>query len=198
MELWIGTGNDHKLSEFKTLLHKLNLSIKSQKELPTFFSPPETGKTFADNARIKARALAAVQSDSWVMAEDSGLVVEGLAGSPGVYSARYAGEMATDVENNLKVLQMMRIRSPVNRQASFVSVIIVRSPEKEEFVFEGSLKGKISETMKGTDGFGYDSIFIPEGETKTIGELGQAHKNRISHRARAIDAMIVALGTRWS
>src|SRR5688500_15994140 len=125
MELWIATGNEHKMTEFKTLLNKVNLTLRSQREISAFSQPPETGKTFLDNARIKAKSLHAVKSEDWVMAEDSGLVVEGLNGSPGVHSARYAGESATDLENNLKVLQMMKIRSSNNKTASFISVIVV-------------------------------------------------------------------------
>jgi XTP/dITP diphosphohydrolase len=199
MDLWVASGNSHKLTEFKMLLNRqTNLALHSQKEIGAFSAPPETGKTFLDNARIKARSLYAVKPDQWIMAEDSGLVCEGLNGSPGVYSARYAGEKATDVENNLKVLQMMKIRSPFNRAASFVSVIVVLSPTKEEFIFEGQLKGKVSDVMKGTDGFGYDSIFIPDGETKTMAELGMAFKNKVSHRAKAINAMMEKLSSSWS
>lgn len=199
MDLWVATGNSHKMTEFKMLLNRSTLNLRSQKELPAFSAPPETGKTFTDNARIKAKALHAVRPDTWVMAEDSGLVCEGLNGSPGVYSARYAGEKATDVENNAKVLQMMKIRSASNRAAKFVSVIVVRSPEGEEFVFEGELKGRVAEAQKGADGFGYDSVFIPEGEEKkTLAELGMAYKNRVSHRARAVQAMVEKLGPRWA
>lgn len=199
MDLWIATGNSHKMTEFKMLMNKVSVNFHSQKEISAFSAPPENGKTFVENARIKAKALHSVKPDQWVMAEDSGLVCEGLNGSPGIYSARYAGEKATDVENNLKVLQMMKIRSAGNRAAHFVSSIVVRSPKGEEFVFEGQLKGKVTEAMKGTEGFGYDSIFIPEGETsKTMAELGMAYKNKVSHRARAIQAMLEKLSPLWT
>ncbi|MEQ1878909.1 MAG: RdgB/HAM1 family non-canonical purine NTP pyrophosphatase [Bdellovibrionia bacterium] len=199
MDLWLATGNGHKMTEFKMLMNRVNVNFHSQSEIPAFTAPPETGKTFTDNARIKVKALHSVKSDQWVMAEDSGLVCNGLNGSPGIYSARYAGDKATDVENNLKVLQMMKIRSSENRAAHFVSVVIVRSPTGEEFVFEGELKGRISDAMRGTEGFGYDSIFIPEGEEKkTLAELGQAHKNKVSHRAKAIQAMVEKLAPMWA
>jgi XTP/dITP diphosphohydrolase len=199
MDLWIATGNSHKMTEFKMLMNKVNVNFRSQKEIAAFTAPPENGKTFTDNARIKAKSLHAVKSDQWVMAEDSGLVCEGLNGSPGIYSARYAGDNATDVENNLKVLQMMKIRSSGNRAAHFVSVVVVKSPTGEEFVFEGQLKGLISDAIRGTDGFGYDSIFIPEGETsKTMAELGMAYKNKVSHRAKSIQAMVEKLAARWT
>lgn len=172
------------------LLASANLTLRSQKELPTYFSPPETGKTFLENAKIKAKSLSAVKPDQWVMAEDSGICAEGLNNQPGIYSARYAGETATDVENTAKLLQMLRIRSPMKREASFFSCIVVRNPSGEEFCFEGKLSGKITEAARGNTGFGYDPVFIPEGETKTLAELGDAFKNRISHRAKALQAAL--------
>jgi len=190
MELWIATGNDHKMAEFRMLLQSTGLTLKSQKELLAYFSPPETGKTFLDNAKIKAKSLFAVKPDQWVMAEDSGICADGLSGQPGIYSARYAGDNATDVENTAKLLQMLRIRSPTKREASFISCIVIRNPKGEEFSFEGKLSGKITEAARGTTGFGYDPVFIPEGETKTLAELGDAFKNRISHRAKAVQAAL--------
>ncbi|MGE3975147.1 MAG: RdgB/HAM1 family non-canonical purine NTP pyrophosphatase [Bdellovibrionales bacterium] len=188
MELWIATGNEHKMTEFKTLLRHYNLKLRAQNELPTFFQPPETGKTFLENAQIKARALKAVLGEAWVLAEDSGLVCEGLNGQPGVFSARYAGEKASDMENYSKVLQMMRIRSPTNRAAHFNCTTVIISPQGEQFHFEGILKGQIAQGSKGTGGFGYDPIFTPEGETKTLAELGPAVKHQVSHRSKALQA----------
>ncbi|MCB0349739.1 MAG: RdgB/HAM1 family non-canonical purine NTP pyrophosphatase [Bdellovibrionales bacterium] len=184
MELWLATGNRGKLIEFKTLLP--NLSIHTQTELPVFSAPPETGKTFEENARIKARALKALRPDNWVAGEDSGLEVVGLNNLPGIHSARYAGPKARDQENVAKLLKMMSLRSAVNREAQFQCCIVIYSPDGTESVIHGHLKGTISKKVLGTDGFGYDPVFIPEGETKTLAELGTTKKNQISHRAMAI------------
>lgn len=186
MKFWIATGNKGKLSEFKLLLNKLNLEIHAQNELPVYSSPPETGKTFLDNARIKARSLKSVVDDAdWVLADDSGLCVEGLNGLPGVHSARYAGEKARDSENVAKLLKMMQIRPIPNRNAYFECSLVLLSPSREEHVFTGQVHGQIATKVQGTQGFGYDPVFIPEGHKETFGELTDAVKNTLSHRALA-------------
>ena len=189
-ELWIATGNQGKLNEFKMLFNKALLDIHHQGELPVFAQPPENGDSFLANARIKARALKAMKPGVWVIGEDSGLEVEGLNKLPGIHSARYAGPKAADSENVAKLLKMLTIRQVSNRNARFVSVIVAFDPSGNEHVVEGELKGKISVSARGTTGFGYDPVFIPEGEDKTLAELGSAHKNRISHRANAVAKLI--------
>jgi XTP/dITP diphosphohydrolase len=196
MELWVATGNQGKLNEFKMLLNKLvgvGLNLHAQSELPVFSPPPENGDSFLANARIKARALKAVKPGVWVMADDSGLMVEGLNGLPGIHSARYAGPKAQDLENIAKLLKMMTLRPMANRKASFVCSIVAYDPQGNEHVFEGRLEGEIAKSMKGTAGFGYDPVFIPAGETKTLSELGLAHKNKISHRAKAAQMLAAAI-----
>ena len=189
-ELWVATGNQGKLNEFKMLFNRLvqekGLVLHAQQELPVFSAPPETGDTFLANARIKARALRSVKNTFWVIGEDSGLTVEGLNGLPGVHSARYAGPKAQDAENVAKLLKMMTIRQMNNRKAAFVSTIVAFSPDGAEHIFEGRLDGEIAKVPKGTTGFGYDNVFIPTGETQTLAELGLAFKNKISHRAKAV------------
>lgn len=186
MKLWIATGNKGKLSEFKLLLNKINLSIHSQNELSVYSSPPETGQTFLENARIKARSLKSVVDEAdWVLADDSGLCVEGLGGLPGVHSARYAGEKARDSENVAKLLKMMQIRSATNRKAYFECSLVLLSPQREEHIFTGQVHGQIATAARGTQGFGYDPVFIPEGHQQTFGELTDAVKNSLSHRAVA-------------
>ena len=193
-ELWVATGNQGKLNEFKMLFNRLvqekGLVLHAQQELPVFSAPPETGDTFLANARIKARALRSVKNTFWVIGEDSGLAVEGLNGLPGVHSARYAGPKAADAENVAKLLKMMQIRPIANRKAAFVSTIVVFSPDGTEHIFEGRLEGEIAKAPKGTTGFGYDNVFIPTGETQTLAELGLAFKNKISHRARAVTPLM--------
>lgn len=189
LELWVATGNRGKLNEFKMLLHHLEsagLELHAQSELPVFSPPPENGQSFLENARIKARALKAVKPGTWVVAEDSGLCVEGLNGLPGIHSARYAGPKASDSENVAKLLKMMTLRPIPNRKAAFVCTLVAYDPNGNEHVFEGRLEGEIATAARGTQGFGYDPVFIPEGETKTLAELGLAYKNKVSHRSQAI------------
>jgi XTP/dITP diphosphohydrolase len=194
MQIWIATSNQGKLNEFKMLLNKAVqekfLEIHSQGELPVFSQPPENGDSFVANARIKARALKAMKPGMWVMGEDSGLAVEGLNGMPGIHSARYAGPKAQDAENTAKVLKMMVLRPMNNRNAAFVSVVVAFDPQGVEHVFEGRLDGEIAKAQKGSGGFGYDNIFIPKGETKTLAELGLAFKNKVSHRALAVNQLL--------
>ena len=185
MTFWIATSNLGKVKEYERLLDGLGLEVKSLKDFPTFASPPENGKTFLDNARIKARSFHAVKPTDWVLGEDSGLEVEGLNGMPGVFSARYAGDHARDIENTQKVLKMLALRSPMNRKAQFKTAIALFSPDGNEHVSEGILKGGITEKMRGTGGFGYDPIFVPDGETRTLAEMTIAEKNLMSHRAKA-------------
>lgn len=183
--IWIATTNRGKLIEFQQLLP--GWTVKSVADLKTYSQPPETGKTFEENARIKAKSLKAMAGGDWVVADDSGLEVEGLGNLPGVHSARYAGPKASDAENNAKLLKMSQMRlASDKRQAQFRCVLVAYSPEGKEFVVEGILKGVVAEKMRGTTGFGYDPLFIPEGHDKTLAELGLAVKNQISHRSQAI------------
>lgn len=187
IDLWIATTNQGKLNEFRNLLMNV-VKIHSPSELKSYFSPKETGTTFVENARIKAKSLKAMV-DGWVVADDSGLIVEGLGGMPGIHSARYAGDKASDGENVAKLLKMMQIRTPGNRAAKFVCALVVISPTGEEHVIETEFTGKISQKSQGTTGFGYDPVFVPDGFEKTLSELGLAVKNQHSHRAKAIQAL---------
>ncbi len=194
MELWIATGNKGKLEEYKLTLAKVpEFKIYSQADLPVFTPKPETGTTFLENARIKAKSVKAMKSDHWVLGEDSGLEVESLGHLPGVHSARYAGANARDSENVAKLLKMMQIRSGGNRQAQFKCVTVVYTPQNEEWIFEGALKGQIGAKVSGNSGFGYDPVFVPDGETKTLAELGSAYKIQKSHRALALHQFLTKL-----
>lgn len=190
MELWLATGNKGKKSELENMLKDLNLEIHSQAELSFFSQPPENGKTFLENARIKAKALHAVKNTSWVMADDSGLVVDGLGGLPGIHSARYAGDKAQPSENNAKLLKMMQLRSATNRKAYFHCTLVAIDPQGKEYVCEGKMDGEIAKTATGTGGFGYDPVFIPQGGTKTLAEYPPGEKNAISHRGQALKQLI--------
>lgn len=194
MELWIATGNKGKLEEYKILMSSIEgIKVHSQNELPTFTTRPEDGKTFEENARIKAKTLRAVKNTVWVLGEDSGLMVEGLNNLPGVHSARYAGPKASDSENVAKLLKMMALKPMANRNAKFVCSVVLYTPSGEEWVIEGEMKGRIATKPSGLHGFGYDPVFIPEGQEKTLAELGGGYKNQHSHRAMAIKAILERL-----
>lgn len=194
MELWIATGNKGKLDEYRLTLAKVpEFKVYSQGDLPHFTPRPEDGKTFLDNARIKARSVKALKSEHFVLGEDAGLEVEGLNNLPGIHTARYAGPHARDSENIAKLLKMVQMRTSQNRKACFKCVSVVLTPQNEEWVFEGVLHGQISSKVAGALGFGYDPVFIPEGETKTLAELGPGYKIQKSHRAIALAQFLAKL-----
>ena len=196
MELWIASTNRGKILEFEMILEPLTkqgLKIKTLDDFETYYPPEETGETFLANARIKARSLKAMQPGTWIVAEDSGLVVEGLNGMPGVHSARYAGVKASDFENRAKVLKIMGLKMLTNRNAAFICQMVVFDPAGAEHLFDGRLEGVIAKAEAGKNGFGYDSIFVPtvpeNEQKKTLAELGLAFKNKVSHRARAVEQL---------
>jgi XTP/dITP diphosphohydrolase len=184
-QLWISTTNQGKLNEFRNILGAA-VETHSVAELSFYAAPPETGQSFEDNARIKAKTLKALKPGVWVVADDSGLEAEGLGGLPGIHSARYAGDKASDGENVAKLLKMIQIRSAANRRAQMVCVLVAFDPTGKEHVIRGVVKGEISTTARGKTGFGYDPVFVPEGQEKTYAELGAAIKNQSSHRSQAI------------
>ncbi len=190
---WLATFNSGKIREFEILFDPLLFKFKIARDVPNYSAPDETGTTFLENAKIKAESLYAVLNNSEpVIAEDSGLVVEGLNGFPGIFSARYAGDKASDAQNCDKVLKMVKIRTPLARKAKFVSCLYFKGPDFEISTI-GEVHGEISMGPKGASGFGYDPIFIPEGYDKTMAELGLAIKNKISHRKLATQSLKQAL-----
>ena len=190
MELWLATGNKGKLNEFKNLMNGLDFEIHGQDELSYFSQPPEDGDSFQANALIKARALHAVKPESWTVSDDSGLVVPGLGGLPGIHSARYAGPKAQPSENNAKLLKMVQIRCGSQREAHFECCLCAISPTGEEHFFTGTFEGSIAEKARGTGGFGDDPVFIPKGGDRTLGEMTSAEKNAISHRSKALKKLL--------
>ena len=196
MELWIATGNKGKLEEYQLALRSQpDLKIFTQSDIKSFTARPESGLTFLDNARIKAKTLRAVKNDHWILGEDSGLEVTGLGDLPGVHSARYAGPHARDSENIAKLLKMMQIRNISPRTAHFKCVTVVYTPTGDEWIFEGKMSGVINTKPVGLLGFGYDPIFVPDGETKTLAELGPGYKIQKSHRAQALSDFLKKLIT---
>ncbi len=184
-EFWFGTGNSGKLKEYELLLKDLKIALHHQGEIAGFTPRPEDGKTFLDNARIKAKTLRSVKNTCFVFGEDAGLEVEGLAGLPGIHSARYAGPQARDSENTAKLLKMMAIRPIANRNARFYCSLVVYTSTGEEWIFDGALTGSIAPKPAGIHGFGYDSVFLPTGQTQTLAELGPGFKLQNSHRSIA-------------
>lgn len=190
MQIIIATGNAHKVLELEQLLAGLGVQVESAAVVGGMPEVEESGQTFAANALLKAAALRALASASaYVLADDSGLEVDALDGAPGVYSARYAGPEASDAENRHQLLTALAGAGDAPRTARFRCVLCLLGPKGEAQYFEGSCEGSITEAERGKEGFGYDSIFMPEGYTKTFGELGESVKQRLSHRANAVHAL---------
>ena len=190
MILWIATGNENKAREFTLLLKEHQLYFL--KDLPEYQGPKqspgpeEIGSSFEENARIKMLALQKQKQGEWIMGEDSGLEVSSLNNAPGIYSARYAGPGATDKDNLNLLLENMKSFPNEKRSAAFISHIIVLSPQGKEYSVQGRVEGRITHKPMGDGGFGYDPVFIPEGETRSFAELGMEYKNYFSHRSQAV------------
>ncbi len=197
MEMWIATGNEGKLKEIKMVMEPKvpGIVLHHQNELKAFTPRPEDGKTYLDNARIKAKTLKSVRDKDWVLADDTGIEVVGLGNLPGVHSARYAGAHARDSENVAKMLKMITIRNVADRKARFYCSIVVFTPDNQEWTFDGEMWGTISKLPTGTHGFGYDSIFIPDGQTQSLAELGPGYKLSHSHRTLALRKFLERLST---
>ena len=190
-ELIFATKNINKSSELKEILHVTNYKVLDLNDLGFNVEIDESGSTIHDNAKIKAFYLYEMtQKPS--LSEDTGLEVDELEGEPGVYSARYAGLQRSDADNVNKLLEKMKQVS--DRSAQFRTVIALATSENV-FYFEGIVRGKIAESPMGHGGFGYDPVFIPEGYDKTFGELSKEIKNKISHRAKAVEKLIEFLTT---
>lgn len=180
------TGNAHKVQELDALLPELALEALP----PGTPLPPEVGETFLDNARIKAHAGHALHPGRWVVADDSGLLVDALDGRPGVHSARFAGEDATDEENVQLLLRRLAPYAEAElRSARFTCVLVAIAPDGREFRAEGAVEGRISHEPSGEGGFGYDPVFVPAGHDRSFAELGDEVKARLSHRAEAARAL---------
>jgi len=189
MEVVIATQNKGKLSEFSRILEDFNFELLSMADAGLAnLEIEETGATFEENALIKAREVAR-RTGKIAIADDSGLMVDFLDGQPGVYSARFAGEDATDEDNNRKLLELMSNAGEDERSAKFVSVIAVVYPGGEEFTVKGKCNGRIVKSPQGEGGFGYDPLFIATGQSQTFAQIKPELKNRISHRAKALDNM---------
>ncbi|MEG1871102.1 MAG: XTP/dITP diphosphatase, partial [Peptostreptococcaceae bacterium] len=188
-EVVIATNNAHKLEEISAILTDFNCDVYSLKDVDLAgIEIIEDGHTFEHNALIKARTIAKA-TNMVAIADDSGLEVDALGKKPGVYSARYAGENATDEQNREKLIKAMKNIPTSQRTGRFVSAIAVVFPSGKEFVVRGTCEGMIGFEEKGNNGFGYDPLFIVDNYNKTFGELPSSVKNSISHRANSLKLM---------
>jgi XTP/dITP diphosphohydrolase len=186
MPLIFASNNQHKLDEVSAILEPTGVEIKGLSAIGFTREIEETGTTFHENAAIKAKAIYD-ETGMDCFADDSGLEVEALNGEPGVYSARYAGQHGNHQANNLKLLEALK--SQTNRNACFKTVIALMI-QGELHYFEGRVDGQITEEIIGEKGFGYDPVFVPNGYNKTFAEMPAEIKNSISHRKRALEAML--------
>ena len=181
MRARLASGNPHKLDEFRRALPDWEIEL-----VDTATFPPETGTTYAENARSKAEhGRAFSPDDAWVIGEDSGIEAASLSGRPGLESARWAGDGVARL--------LTELSGVADRAARYVCTIVAIGPERLELVVEGTLDGAIATSPSGDEGFGYDPVFVPEGERQTVAELGDAWKAANSHRARAAAALAASL-----
>ena len=185
MKLVVASGNAHKLREIAEIF--TDFQVCSQKEMGFDEDVEETGVTFAENALIKARA-ACKALGCMALADDSGLCVDALDGAPGVFSARYCGYHGSDQEN--RAVLMKNMQEKTNRNAHFTSAIAIVYPDGRELIAEGHTYGKILDCQTGNGGFGYDCLFFSDDLQKSFGEATAEEKNRVSHRFRALQAML--------
>ena len=185
MKLLIATRNKHKLEEIKAILDFEGLEIVSALDFPDIPDVDEDGDTFQTNAIKKAVTLAKA-TGLWALADDSGLEVMALNNAPGVWSARYAGGPVSYEKNNEKLIEELADKS--DRSARFRCVMALSDPDGETQTVEGQCSGHIIDTLRGTEGFGYDPLFVPDGYQITFAEMPAEEKNQISHRARALTA----------
>lgn len=183
MKIIAATGNKGKIKEIERIFGSLGFIVVTQKDAGINIEPEENGKTFMENALIKARATADLCND-YVLADDSGLCVDALDGQPGVYSARYAGVGATDAEKIEKLLSQMSGKE--NRQAHFKTAVVLITPDGEEITAEGRVDGHILTKPEGENGFGYDPVFYCDEIGKSFAVADADEKNAVSHRGRAL------------
>ncbi len=196
IELVVATGNKGKLKEINQVLSPLGFAVKGQAEF-NISSADETGLTFVENAILKARHTA-LQTGRPALADDSGLEVDALAGQPGIYSARYAGEDGNDAANNQKLLEALKDTPEAQRTARFQCVMVyLRHPEDPvPLICQGTWAGRIGFEPAGDNGFGYDPLFFVPEQNCMAAQLAPEEKNRLSHRGQALKQLVTALSAR--
>jgi len=181
----IASTNPGKIVEVRQIFASLPLSLLTSEDVGSWPAVEETGDTYLANALLKARAVAAFTGKP-ALADDSGIEVDALGGAPGVHSARYAGEEATDEDNNTKLIAALDGVAWEGRTARYRCVAVLVTPDGQEVAGIGSCEGRIGVEPRGLGGFGYDPWFVPQGETRTMAELTSEEKHAISHRGKAL------------
>lgn len=193
MEIVIASHNVHKIREFREMLKPLkHIDVLSLLNFPNYAFPEENGKTFKENTVLKAEH-AAQTLQKWVLADDSGLVVPALNGSPGIFSRSYAGDEATDAENRHKLLKEMNGLKEIQRAAYFECCLALANAQGLKKCVTATCEGMILPEERGRNGFGYDSIFVKNDYDKSFAEMDEATKNRISHRRKAFEKLLSTL-----
>lgn len=193
MKIVLATSNEHKVKEINEIVSGSGIEFILP---PSGFDAEETGKTFEENSLIKAKTAWEI-SKTYVLADDSGLCVDVLGGNPGIYSARYAETPSKRIERVLE--EISQCGENVSRKAHFECAMTLINPEGEtEFACKGICEGSIAYSSRGENGFGYDPIFLVKGTDKTMAELSEEEKNRISHRFRALEQVVQYLKTKLS
>ena len=190
MKLIIASNNKNKIYEIKKILGDKFESILSQREAGIEHETVEDGKTFLENAAKKAREIAEI-SGCAALADDSGICVHALGGEPGIYSARYSGGHGNDEDNNNLVLK--NLEGKEDKTAHYTCAVVLAYPDGREISAEGYMYGEITKDRRGDRGFGYDPIFVPVGERRTVAEMTDEEKNLISHRANALRLLLQKL-----
>ena len=191
-EVIIATKNPGKAREFEHIFAPRGIAVRTLLDYPEIADVEETGKTFEENAILKAEAVSLILN-KMVIGDDSGLIVDALEGRPGIYSARYAGEPKDDQKNLEKVLGELQGVTEENRTARFYCALAVALPGKETITVAGTCEGRILDEQRGTNGFGYDPVFFVPEKGCTMAELSSDEKNNISHRANALKQLDVIL-----
>ncbi len=188
MRIVFATKNEGKVREISEMLGQDNIEMISLNHFQSFPEVVEDGQTYCENALKKARTISEFTGEI-TLADDSGLQVDALDGNPGLYSARYAGPKATDEENNGKLLDQLKDVPPERRTASFHCALVLYYPDGRYVSFEAKWSGRIIDEFRGTNGFGYDPIFLADQLNKTAAELPPEIKNKVSHRGQAFEKL---------
>lgn len=188
-KLIIASNNAHKIKEIKAILSEFPVEVISLKEAGVDIDVVEDGTTFMENAFKKADEIFKIKNDAMVLSDDSGLSVDALGGAPGIYSARFAGEHGNDKKNNEKLLSLLQGKPFEERNARFISAIVLIIDKDRVIKVQGEAEGYIKESLSGSGGFGYDPLFFMPEYNKTFGEMGEEEKNKVSHRAKALEKL---------
>ncbi len=188
MDVILATANPDKVREIREIMPDERINFLTMEQVGFTGTIVENGETFSENALIKARAVHRV-TGGYVLADDSGLAIDVLDGAPGIYSARFAGEKASYPEKIARLQELLKPWRPEKWQASFICAMVLIRPDGSESIVHGECRGRIAEKSRGSNGFGYDPIFLLPERQKTMAELDLAEKHRISHRGLALRAV---------